>query len=317
MAKQLFTFRVQRAVCNSTLPAEMRHLLLTMAALARGADGVGLSGQQTIARAMGVTDRTVRRLLAELPADSPILVDRRPRFDRHGRGRTSDEYRLVIVDQPDTNVRLVEANQPDAGDRLVTTTNRKPVHDQPDTNDTTNRTPTSGDHRSDQLSDHRRDQTPSPRRASRRQSKRSVRERPADWKPNEKHRERATANRLDAESQAEAFREWHDSKGNRFADWDAAFFTWLRKAVTFRDQSRGSIKAPGAVDHDERAEHEREHHREWLLDEAKRGRFGQKAQAKALAGTMSIDRLERWWSEKRKQSGLQTISDASALPKAS
>ncbi len=36
--------------------------------------------------------------------------------------------------------------------------------------------------------------------------------------------------------EAARFADHHDAKGNAFADWDAAFRTWMRNAVKFRGE---------------------------------------------------------------------------------
>lgn len=92
----LLTFEIQKAICRSTLPADLRHLLMVMALLADGRTGIGTASQATIAGCMGCTDRHVRSLLARLSATegSPVTLDRRRRGV--SRGRLSDEYRLVL-----------------------------------------------------------------------------------------------------------------------------------------------------------------------------------------------------------------------------
>jgi uncharacterized protein YdaU (DUF1376 family) len=56
---------------------------------------------------------------------------------------------------------------------------------------------------------------------------------PADWEPIASHREKALVSRLDLDDEVEGFRNHHLAKGSRFVDWNAAFHTWLRKAVEF------------------------------------------------------------------------------------
>lgn len=57
--------------------------------------------------------------------------------------------------------------------------------------------------------------------------------RPSGWVPNSRHREQAMALGLDCDRAAQEFADWHESKGSRFANWDAAFRTWLNKAREF------------------------------------------------------------------------------------
>jgi hypothetical protein len=61
---------------------------------------------------------------------------------------------------------------------------------------------------------------------------------PDTWTPNDKHRELAAALGLSCDVLASEFLDWHRSKGNVFADWDAAFRTWMRNATKFAQQSR-------------------------------------------------------------------------------
>jgi hypothetical protein len=56
---------------------------------------------------------------------------------------------------------------------------------------------------------------------------------PEDWHPHAKHLEKAQALGLNVDLLAESFAEWHAAKGNQFADWDLAFFTWIRNAPQF------------------------------------------------------------------------------------
>lgn len=56
---------------------------------------------------------------------------------------------------------------------------------------------------------------------------------PPDWEPIASHREKALVNRLDLDVERESFRNHHLAKGSRFVDWNAAFHTWLGKALEF------------------------------------------------------------------------------------
>jgi hypothetical protein len=121
-----YNMRVIDAVGASELPADLRHLLMVMAYLANSATGRGLSSQVTIGRFIGCNDRSVRQKLERLEAlpDAPVRVVRHYRQRRDGRGRTSDEYQLVIL----TN------RHPAAGDTTGPTGNELPV-EQPDSCD--------------------------------------------------------------------------------------------------------------------------------------------------------------------------------------
>lgn len=66
---------------------------------------------------------------------------------------------------------------------------------------------------------------------------------PADWQPNDKHREMAKAAGLDVVRQSEQFRDHHTAKGSVFKNWDAAFRTWLRNAEDWRSGARLPLDA--------------------------------------------------------------------------
>ena len=57
---------------------------------------------------------------------------------------------------------------------------------------------------------------------------------PKTWKPNDTHLSFAAENCIDANAEAEQFRDHHAAKGQAMKDWDAAFRTWLRNAVKWR-----------------------------------------------------------------------------------
>ncbi len=68
---------------------------------------------------------------------------------------------------------------------------------------------------------------------------------PADWQPRVEEREAATGSQLDCDREASHFRDHHTAKASRFADWDAAFRTWLRNAVNFgRKGANGKSQTP-------------------------------------------------------------------------
>ena len=53
---------------------------------------------------------------------------------------------------------------------------------------------------------------------------------PEDFLPNENNRQNAERWGLNLADQAEAFAEYHQSKGNRFVKWNLALNTWMRNA---------------------------------------------------------------------------------------
>lgn len=209
---------------HSHLEKDLRHLVHVLAVSAKSDTGVGWLSQSELAERMGCTDRHVRKLLAELerPDASPVRVERRPRFKSGGRGRTSDEWRLVLVEdasnrnhvppEAPTNRHVV----PVEGARLTGTprrTNRNATTDQPE------RCSAPLDLRSDLRSDLRGESTRTRQRASWLRV-------PADWQPNEQHRELARSVGADFDLELAKYRD-HDYKHPK-RDPDAAFRNWLR-----------------------------------------------------------------------------------------
>ena len=190
------------------------HAKLVLIALANRSNqdtGICFPGQALLAAECSMSSRTVRRHLRAL--EDKGLVRRRARMLPEGRGRTSDEYRLAFYDQPD-NVSTRSGPTGQNG-----TTNRTKQDDQPDTGvQVTVREPKEnrkivGAHR-----------------------------KPDGWQPsdrtktamNEKHPT------LDLSSELEAFEDYHESKGTKFADWDRAFQTWCRNAVKWQNPRKDS-----------------------------------------------------------------------------
>lgn len=56
---------------------------------------------------------------------------------------------------------------------------------------------------------------------------------PNGWQPTDRHRQFAEEHSLDCDREAEKFRDYHRANHNKFADWDAAFRNWLRKAEEY------------------------------------------------------------------------------------
>lgn len=63
---------------------------------------------------------------------------------------------------------------------------------------------------------------------------------PDDFSPNENNANNAKRLGVDLAACTEAFREFHLSKGNRFADWNLALNTWLRNEGGFSRPARSS-----------------------------------------------------------------------------
>lgn len=68
--------------------------------------------------------------------------------------------------------------------------------------------------------------TPAPPR-SRRKPEHTI---PADWAPNDNHREQARAQGVDVDREASSFRDHAAANDRRLRDWDAGFRMWLTKA---------------------------------------------------------------------------------------
>lgn len=96
-----YILHVIDAICESTLPPDLRHLLIVMAYKADNETGRGISGQETIGRLVGCSDRAVRLKLERLAAmpEAPVQVVRHYRQRADGRGRGSDEYLLVLTNR--------------------------------------------------------------------------------------------------------------------------------------------------------------------------------------------------------------------------
>jgi len=73
----------------------------------------------------------------------------------------------------------------------------------------------------------------SPKANAARARKRPAREIPAEWNPNQAHARLAAELGLSVVAECPRFRDFHTAKGSVFADWDAAFRTWLRNAQRF------------------------------------------------------------------------------------
>ncbi len=86
----------------------------------------------------------------------------------------------------------------------------------------------------DQDQDQEQEQEQDPRsRARGSRSKGSEIPIPDDWRPNEKHAATARELGVDLEREAAGFRDHAETVGRKAVSWDAAFRTWLRKAVEF------------------------------------------------------------------------------------
>lgn len=171
-----FTLQVMHAAARSGLPPELRHFVMTLALLANSETGSAYYGQGAIADAMGVSDRQVRtyfRALEALPS-SPVRVTRRRRGAPDGKGRSSDEWQLLLFPEELNRNHASASDVGSTGSPLPPETHltgttlplqlTPPEGAQPEVCDSStgsleqlNRKPTSGDRRSDRRSDRRRE----------------------------------------------------------------------------------------------------------------------------------------------------------------
>ena len=64
---------------------------------------------------------------------------------------------------------------------------------------------------------------------------------PESFEPKETCRKKAAALDVPIQSELEKFKDYHQSKGSKYVDWQAAFRNWLAKAAEFR-ASRANVK---------------------------------------------------------------------------
>lgn len=67
---------------------------------------------------------------------------------------------------------------------------------------------------------------------------------PDDWKPNDTHRQKASALGVNVEREAEKFIGHHGAKGTTYKNWDQAFRNWLAKAAEFQERDRRRSAPP-------------------------------------------------------------------------
>ncbi len=99
-------FRVLDAVEADGFPEELRHLCIRYAYSANAKTGVAWFGQEKMARVLGISERQLRRRLSLLDervksGTAPVRIARRRRGAPGGTGRSSDEWRIeVLNDNP-------------------------------------------------------------------------------------------------------------------------------------------------------------------------------------------------------------------------
>jgi len=66
---------------------------------------------------------------------------------------------------------------------------------------------------------------------------------PDSWTPTASHQKKADELGVDVSEEADAFRDLHRSKDNRYADWDLTFHTWLRNTQKFGGNGKRRSRA--------------------------------------------------------------------------
>lgn len=223
-------------------------MVMTLAFAANGKTGEGIAGQETIAAMMGMSGRSVRRLLAELEqaaveGRSPVRVVRQARFLPAGRGRTSDTYKLELTNR--TQESSYSAGPTGHQGPVEDTTNRTESTRLTGQPGMTNRTPVSRDQRS---SDQRRDQRStaiqldpglSTTRTKTPKTTKRAAQLPSDWTPSEAHQAFATKHSLDLDLEVVKFRGHAEANARLAKSWNGAFTTWLANSVTFGRRGSG------------------------------------------------------------------------------
>jgi hypothetical protein len=74
---------------------------------------------------------------------------------------------------------------------------------------------------------------------------------PDGFKPNETCRSKAIDLGVSLEVELDKFTSFHQAKGNKYVDWQAAFRNWLTKAAEFRAQRGGNVSQFPARNHDD------------------------------------------------------------------
>jgi len=107
---------------------------------------------------------------------------------------------------------------------------------------------------------------------------------PADWAPSDAHRAKAAKLGLDLPAEIEKFRNNAEGKDVRWVDWGKAFSNWLAQASSFAP--RGPRAPLGHQTPHDREQAERD---ERLLDEIRRGVWGETARQRAGDSARPID----------------------------
>lgn len=204
--------------------------MLCMLALADWCNDEGGSlypSMRALSRKMRVSERQAQRVLHKLINDGFISVVGN---ENGGAPGTTRQYHL--------NVARIDSlpNYGETGDTDVT----------PDTGDTGDTGDADGCHGCRETGDTDVTQTvidpleeplvkPAKEKAKRKHPL------PDGFEPNDTCRKKASDLDVPLAMELEKFRDFHQSKGNKYVDWQAAFRNWLTKAAEFRAQRGGKV----------------------------------------------------------------------------
>lgn len=245
-------FRVLDAVEAVGFPEELRHLCIRYAYSANAKTGVAWFGQERMAEALGISERQLRRRLSLLDqhvaeGSAPVRIVRRRRGAPGGAGRSSDEWRIeVLNDKPKRTPVSGSDGSPSGQQRPVEVA--ESVRPEADIHDTRSGHPRLPEADTGVLGSsvgiQRRDPaeclsltSPGPKRApKKRTSAKTSRKReapiPADWRPTEQHRAFAQEHRVDLELERVAFVGHFD--GQNVKSPNGRFTTWLANSVKYK-----------------------------------------------------------------------------------
>jgi DNA-binding transcriptional MocR family regulator len=97
MYSRQFIHTFREAVRDSVMPAAYKLLLFTMSTYGNGEGGDVFPAQESLARAAGTTDRTVRRHLKHLQVSGWVELEKRGHSgDENRRTRSANRYQLRV-----------------------------------------------------------------------------------------------------------------------------------------------------------------------------------------------------------------------------
>lgn len=180
---------VTRAIDEKSVTGNDRLVLIALADHADD-DGVCFPGQEKLALRLGVSERTLNRVMSRL--EEAGLIERSRRYREFDGFRTSDLYQLF----------------PDSPDKVAGEVTRQSEQGYPTTVSVT--------------------KEPSVRTTSK--TKSALSPLPSTWVPTAAHIAKAKERGLNLTEEAEVFRFHADATDRRMANWNSAFSMWLTKA---------------------------------------------------------------------------------------